>query len=215
METHLDHTYLRPGIISRAAAVGLAAVGIGAGVLLACWGLSFFFHYDDPVVKKLEALGTQLEALTQRQTDQLVEVIGQRLDVIGQNSTRETEALNQNLVQRLEAINKRIEVALAAKQQPNFGEGTTPDGAIIRRQVTVFSDVVHHGGKVVTGWSYKDGASNGPPFNQYCYWLIHNSDGEDTKVDIAENGQRRQTSAMMSVPALNEAQSKCQWWSGS
>ena len=56
METQLDHTYLRPGIISRAAAVGPGAVGVGTGVLLACWGLSFFFHYNDPVVKKLDAL---------------------------------------------------------------------------------------------------------------------------------------------------------------
>jgi hypothetical protein len=56
METQLDHIYLRPGIISRAAAVGLAAMGVGAGVLLACWGLSFFWHVDNAVVRRLEAI---------------------------------------------------------------------------------------------------------------------------------------------------------------
>jgi hypothetical protein len=43
-ETVLDHTYLRPGIVTRAGAIGLAAIGIGAGVLFACYGASFFFN---------------------------------------------------------------------------------------------------------------------------------------------------------------------------
>jgi hypothetical protein len=34
-------------------------MGVGAGVLLACWGLSFFWHVDDAVVRRLEAIAKQ------------------------------------------------------------------------------------------------------------------------------------------------------------
>ena len=71
METQLDHTYLRPGIISRAAAVGFAAVGVGLGVLLACWGASFFWHPDDAVLRRLDAIGEQMAGLSDVVRDEL------------------------------------------------------------------------------------------------------------------------------------------------
>jgi hypothetical protein len=71
METQLDHIYLRPGIISRAAAVGLAAMGVGAGVLLACWGLSFFWHVDNAAVRRLEAIAEQTAGLSDVVRDEI------------------------------------------------------------------------------------------------------------------------------------------------
>jgi hypothetical protein len=49
MEQQLNATYLRPGVIERAAALGIAAAGIGTGVLLA-WGISFLWRYTPPEI---------------------------------------------------------------------------------------------------------------------------------------------------------------------
>ena len=54
---------------------------------------------------------------------------------------------------------------------PASGVGTdvkTPEGDVIRREVTVFSTVKHATGHVTTGWSYRDG-TGGVPVRQYCY----------------------------------------------
>jgi hypothetical protein len=192
METQLDHIYLRPGIIPRAAAVGLAAVGVGTGVLLVCWGLSFFLHYNDPVVKKLDALYAQLETLAQNETENMKSpnyVIAQLVQKVGQQSSQ--HASRQDAIeQKLAAIGERIELMLKKQPQtPNLGDRHTPDGTIIRREVTVFFDVEHYGGNVWTGWRYKDGASNGPPEYQYCYWTTRSHSGQDTRIELAQNGQ--------------------------
>jgi hypothetical protein len=48
MEQQLDATYLRPAVFERAAAVGFCAVAIGAGILLAAWGISLLWRYTPP-----------------------------------------------------------------------------------------------------------------------------------------------------------------------
>jgi len=40
MEQRLDASYLHPGPVERAAAIGIIAVGAGTAVLLAAWGIS-------------------------------------------------------------------------------------------------------------------------------------------------------------------------------
>ena len=93
------------------------------------------------------------------------------------------------------------------------GDGHTVTGAVIKREVTVFSAVKHEAGSVTTGWRYKDGASDGAPMNQYCYYTINNFDGSNTRIDIAENGTRLPNIGR--VPRVEEALSKCQWWANS
>ena len=56
METVLDPTYIRPGIVTKGVVVSLTAIALGLGVLLACFGLSFFFHFDKPVISRLDAM---------------------------------------------------------------------------------------------------------------------------------------------------------------
>jgi hypothetical protein len=51
MEQRLDATYLRSGPFARAAAVGFCAVAIGAGILLAAWGISFLWSYKPPEIR--------------------------------------------------------------------------------------------------------------------------------------------------------------------
>jgi hypothetical protein len=84
---------------------------------------------------------------------------------------------------------------------------------VIKREVTVFSTVKHEAGSVWTGWTYKDGASDGAPMRQYCYYTAVNFDGSSTKIDIAYDGKRLLDIRL--VPRVEEALSKCQWWSGS
>jgi hypothetical protein len=50
MEQRLDATYLRSGPFERAAAVGVCAVAIGTGILLAAWGISFLWRYTPPEI---------------------------------------------------------------------------------------------------------------------------------------------------------------------
>jgi hypothetical protein len=50
MEQQLGATYLRPGLVERAAAVGITAAGAGIGVLLAAWGISFLWRNAPPEI---------------------------------------------------------------------------------------------------------------------------------------------------------------------
>jgi hypothetical protein len=50
MEQRLDATYMRHGLIERAAATTFVSIGIGAGVLLGAWGVSFLWRYTPPEI---------------------------------------------------------------------------------------------------------------------------------------------------------------------
>ncbi|MGC1294564.1 MAG: hypothetical protein WA869_05945 [Alloacidobacterium sp.] len=50
MEQRLDARYLRPGLVERTTAIGIGAVCIGTGVLLAAWGISFLWRYTPPEI---------------------------------------------------------------------------------------------------------------------------------------------------------------------
>src|SRR6202030_4801440 len=50
MEQRLDATYLRAGLVERAIAIGIGALCIGTGILLAAWGISFLWRYTPPEI---------------------------------------------------------------------------------------------------------------------------------------------------------------------
>src|SRR5271157_1932159 len=50
MEQRLDATYLRPGLVERTTAIGIGALCIGTGILLAAWGISFLWRYTPPEI---------------------------------------------------------------------------------------------------------------------------------------------------------------------
>ncbi len=92
-------------------------------------------------------------------------------------------------------------------------EAKTVGGNVISREVTVFSNVNHGPGVVVTGWSYRDGSGR-EPVRQYCYYTAPKPNGSSTKVDIASDGVRTPDIGTTLVPDLEGALAKCQWWQG-
>ena len=206
MEQRIDATFLRPGLIHRAAALGLGAVGIGTAIFLASSGLSFLQHraQDD----RIDAVSSQLETLNDKATagfDGLGQRLGERLETM----TKKLETLSQNV----EDLGRHVDTLKAEPPLVYGNAGKTPDGDIIKQQVTVFFEVDHEPGRVTTGWRYNDGASaNSKPLSQYCYYLAPNVDGSRTIADLAIDGNAINFSG---VPRAEEAVRKCHWWTGS
>jgi hypothetical protein len=209
METQLDATYLRPRPVHRAAAVGFGAIGIGIGVFLAAWGISFLWHPAQD--HRIEALTAQLETLSRKVTDGF-DAVPQKLSGLD-TIIAKLESLSQNV----EGLDRHVG-ALDLKTAPpvyggSTGGGKTPDGDIIKTEVTVFSNVDHAPGSVITGWRYNDGASaNSKPMQQFCYYTTPSLDGTSTRTDLAYDGNRIYFSG---VPRAEDAVRKCHWWAGS
>jgi hypothetical protein len=196
MEQRLDATYLRFGPFERAAAVGFCAVAIGAGILLAAWGISFLWHYTPPEIRiaNPEIRVVQSEPLTVRQDKPFI--------------VAQPEPL------KIEPGQVTVKVEQQSPATSGVGGNTkTASGEVIEREVTVFSRVRHGPGIVVTGWRYRDG-SGGTPMQQYCYYSAPNLDRSSKWVDIASDGVRSPDMDPRLVPDLEGALSKCQWWQG-
>jgi hypothetical protein len=179
MEQRLDTTYLRHGLVERTAAVGIGAVCIGTGILLAAWGISFLWRYTPPEI--------------------VVRVANPELHV-AQDSPLKVTQDKPFVVESPHSVDSGVS-----------SEVKTPAGDVIKREVTVFSNVRHGPGAVVTGWNYKDG-SGGVPIQQFCYYTAPNLDHSTKRVDIASNGVRSFDVDAELVPDLEEALGKCQWW---
>jgi hypothetical protein len=192
MEQRLDATYLRPGVLERAAAIGIGAVAIGMGILLAAWGIFFLWRYTPP--EMVVRIANPELHVTQ---DAPLKVSQDKPFVIAQPEPFKVE---------------RGELTMKVEQgSPSVTDTKTPSGDSIRREVTVFSNVKHGTGTVVTGWSYRDG-SGGVPIRQYCYYTTPNVDHSSKRVDIASNRVRSSNIDAGVVPDLEEALAKCQWW---
>jgi hypothetical protein len=86
----------------------------------------------------------------------------------------------------------------------------TDDGELIRREVTVFSQVDYLDGQVETGWRYPSGSARTPEA-QYCYYTRPNPDGSSYRVDIAREGQPI-AAARALVSDFDSAVDRCIWW---
>jgi hypothetical protein len=171
MEQRLDATYLRPGLVERAAAIGIGAVAIGTSILLATWGISLLRpgKPSDPIVRQVE-----------REQPKPVEVI------------------------------VKVDQLAPAVTNGSGSERKTATGDVITRAVTVFYEVNHGVGQVVTGWNYKDGSGR-TPVGKYCYYTAPNPDRTSTKVDIGFDGRPLPHISASLVPDLEGALAKCQW----
>jgi hypothetical protein len=187
MEQRLDATYLRSGPFERAAAVGFCAVAIGAGILLAAWGISFLWSYKPPEIRIANP------EVTVKQDNPFILAQPEPFKV-------ERSELTVKIEQPSPTVPKEL-----------GGNAKTTSGDVIRREVTVFSNVEHGPGTVVTGWNYRDGGG-GVPVAQYCYYSAPNVDRSSTRIDIASNRARVPHSSTLLVPDLEGALAKCQWW---
>jgi hypothetical protein len=199
MEQQLNTTYLSPEPIERAAAIGIGAVAVGTGILLAAWGISFLWHYTPPEIA--------------------VRIANPELQVTQSAPFTVTQDKPFILAQPDPLRIEPGELTIKWEQAPLTGTSAvggdpkTPTGELIRREVTVFSNVKHGSGTVVTGWNYRDGGG-GVPVRQYCYYDASNVDHSSTRVDIAFNGVRAPHASAVLVPDLEGALTKCQWWQG-
>jgi hypothetical protein len=194
MEQRLEAKYLRPGPFERAIALGVGAVGIGTGILLAIWGISLLWRYTPPEIAV--RIADPVVHLTQ---DAPLKLSQDKPFVLAQPEPFKVE---------------RGELTMKVEQGPPWitsGDTKTPSGDSIRREVTVFSNVKHAAGTVVTGWSYRDG-SGGVPIRQYCYYTTPNVDHSSKRIDIASNRVRSSNIDAGVVPDLEGALAKCQWW---
>jgi hypothetical protein len=88
----------------------------------------------------------------------------------------------------------------------------TKNGQAIKREVTVFQEVQHGQGRIVTGWKYHDGESDSP-FSQFCYYSKRTSDSiksEDVTY-IGADGHMENTDRKK-VPDFEAAYGKCLWF---
>ena len=199
MEQRLDATYLRPGLAVRSIAMGIGAVGFGTGILLAAWGISFLWRYTPPEIP--------------------VRIANPEVHV-AQDSPLKVTQDKPFVVEAPEPLKiDPPKLTVNVEQSPHStANGVSTDtktaaGDVIKRGVTVFSNVRHGQGAVVTGWNYSDG-SGGTPVQQYCYYTAYNPDHSSERVDIAANGVRLLDVGAGLVPDLEEALGKCQWWQG-
>jgi hypothetical protein len=186
MEQRLDATYLKHGPFERAAAVALVVAGLGTGVLLAAGGISFLWRYAPP--------------------ETAVRIGNPELHVTQDGPFTVTQQIVQQEPLKIEQLPLSVISGVGA-------DATTATDQVIRREVTVFSNVKHGSGAVVTGWNYRDGGG-GVPVGQYCYYSASKVDSSITRVDIASNGIPAPHISALLVPNLEGALAKCQWWQG-
>jgi hypothetical protein len=197
MEQRLDANYLRPGLVERTTAVGIGAVCIGTGVLLAAWGISFLWRYTPPEIA-VRVANPELH-VTQ---DSPLKVSQDKPFVVVQSEPLKIDPAK--IIVRGDEPFRSTDKGLST-------DSKTAAGDVIRREVTAFSNVKHGPGLVVTGWNYSDG-SGGIPVQQFCYYTAPNVDRSSKRVDIAYNGVRSLDVDAELVPDLDEALGKCQWW---
>ena len=197
MEQQFDPTYLRAGVVERAAAIGICAAGIGTGILIAAWGISLLWRYTPPEI----AVRVANPELSVKQEEPF-KVAQDKPFVLAQPDPLQVDPA-------------QLSIKVDQVPYPFVGgsdtSAKTASGDVIRREVTVFSEVEHGTGSVTTGWNYKDG-SGGVPIRQYCYYTAPDGSGASKKIDIALDRSRLFSTAAPLVPNLEGALAKCQWW---
>src|SRR5262245_9860046 len=145
MEAHIDASYLRPGPLARASAIGIVSLALGSGVLLASWGISMIWRAAPPVVQVANP------ELTMKPSGPLI--VQQRDHfVMAPPDPLKVDPITAHVV--------TDQPVLPTLKPTTDGRGSEQE--VIRRQVTVFTVVDHVDGQVVTGWNFENGGGRSP-----------------------------------------------------
>jgi hypothetical protein len=194
MEQQIDATYLNPGSLTKAFAVGIAAVGVGAGALLAAWGFSFVWR---PMPSSIDVHISNPEL---RVTQDAPFVIKQDAPTV----------VAQPIPSKINPATGRVEEDKASSLAIPRVDKNPPANHVITREVTVFSTVKHGPGAVVTGWKYPNGTAS-VPSTEYCYYTSVNADHSTKRIDLAYNRVQIAGTHVSLVPDIEDALKKCQW----
>src|SRR5258705_8169363 len=121
MEQRLDATYLRPCFVLKAAALSIAAVGIGTSILLAAYGISLFWR---PTPAAIDIRIANPELLVKQDKPFVM-------------APPETLQIDPH------ALANQPEQALNSGHPNRVGDPINPRGEVIQREVIVFSSVKH------------------------------------------------------------------------
>jgi hypothetical protein len=111
----------------------------------------------------------------------------------------------------------RIAAAAPAIPRPSeaqLGEGQKPvSQAAVATAFTVFKEVPHAGGKVVTGWNFAASDQKLPNY-QYCYYSEQTGGGASVSVNLGENGILNPEARARGTMQPASAYANCVWFRG-
>jgi hypothetical protein len=172
----------------RLAGVGLLCALVGVGIGAAFYGYSYANDPTFPTEKVANSVAAALSKVTLK--------------------TEGTVKLDPDA--KLEVAGARPEIPTPTAAQ--LGAGATPDSkAAVLTNFTVFKNVPHGSGQVVTGWNFASSEQKSPN-HQYCYYSEQIDGTSKVTIDLGENGRALpQAKARTTVdPAV--AYTNCVWF---
>ena len=198
-------------LIARGKMIAFAGLGIGAGIGIAAYGLSFF--REPGRISKVE-LTNPVVSLDPQTSLKLGPIEPVKFD------TPPLLRVDPNSSVRVEQAEPfRVETVSRPDFIPRLDQVRVPEGTS-SRVVTDFT-IFHHykvndKDQVITGWTFDDNQASFPRF-QYCYLSRTSPSGEleDVSVKFALNGEIvRASSSLMNERETREMFTHCVWFAG-
>lgn len=102
--------------------------------------------------------------------------------------------------------------AVPRPTETQLGEGQRPASqAAVNTAFTVFKNVPHGAGQVVTGWNFAS-SDQKKPTHQYCYYSEQIDGGSKITVDLGENGRANPVARAQGAMVPSIAFSNCVWF---
>lgn len=102
--------------------------------------------------------------------------------------------------------------AVPRPTEVQLGEGQRPASqAAVNTAYTVFKNVPHGNGQVVTGWNFSSSEQKSPQ-HQYCYYSEQIDGGSKITVDLGENGRANPVARPHGAMNPSLAYANCVWF---